>query len=581
MFSRFTSRPHRHKSRQHDRIRRVLRFEHFEDRLLMATLPVSLPAGGIVSASISQRAEQDLFTFQGRTNEVAQLVLTRTSATDANFKPYIKVFAPSNTATPISSFWYDQDKQLTLPKDGTYLVQVRDDNLSETGDYKLGLEKVNPASPNPLATVMGGIVNQQISQSLEKDQFTFQGSAGEVVQLVLTRTGSINANFKPYIKVYGLANNGTPLRSFWYDQDVQFTLPKTGTYLIQVQDDNLRETGTYKIGLEKVNPASPNPISLVTGGIVEQAVSQSLEKDQFTFKGSAGEVVQLVLTRTGSTNANFKPYIKVYELANNGTPLKSFWYDQDVQFTLPKTGTYLVQVQDDNLRETGTYKIGLEKVNPASPNPISLVTGGIVQQAVKQSLEKDQFVFQGSAGDVVQLVLTRTGSINANFKPYIKVYELANNGTPLKSFWYDQDVQVTLPKNGTYLVQVQDDNLYETGTYKIGLEKVNPASPSPISLVNGVAVRQQISQSLEKDQFVFSGRAGEVAHILVTRLTNTNANFKPFIKVYALSNTGTPLASFWYGQNRSITLPRDGTYLVQVQDDNLYETGDYEILMRK
>jgi uncharacterized protein YdeI (BOF family) len=423
---------------------------------------------------------------------------------------------------------------------------------------------------------MGGVLADSLGRPAEVDYFTFSGQQGEVVQLVVARTSG-NSNFKPYISVYAPNSPSTPMSQFWYDQDKQFTLPRTGTYLVRIQDDNLQDTGHYRVGLEKVNPPSPRPIALPVGGTIERRITQSLQKDQFVFQGRQGEVVQLVAART-SGDANFKPYIKVYAPNNNGTSMSQFWFDQDRQFTLPRDGMYLVQVQDDNLRDLGSYKLGLEKVNPPSPGAIVLPVGGTIERRIIQSLQKDQFVFQGRQGEVVQLVAARTSG-DANFKPYIKVYAPNNNGTLMSAFWINQDKQFTLPRTGTYLVQVQDDNLRDLGSYKLGLEKINPASPNPVILRPGVTLQGRIGESLQKDQFVFNGRAGQNVELLVTR-TSGSANFRPYVKVYAPSNPGVPISEFWFNQTRRFKLPATGTYLIQIQDDNLTDLGNYQIKLR-
>src|SRR5262249_8859924 len=153
----------------------------------------------------------------------------------------------------------------------------------------------------------------------------------------------------------------------------------------QVRDDNYTQTGKYTIGLEGLSPISPGSTPLAKGGIVSGAIGQPTEKDQWTFSGSTGDRIELISTST-ATHAGFTAYVDVY--GPSGTLIAGFWPGDNVTLDLPETGTYMVQVRDDNYVQTGKYTIGLESLSPPSPNAHKLshtrtVTGSITARSQK------------------------------------------------------------------------------------------------------------------------------------------------------------------------------------------------------
>lgn len=91
----------------------------------------TLTCGDLVSSSIVETGEVDIFSFSG--NEGDDVALTITGS-----QVVAKVFGPSGTE--ITGFFGSTQTLLTLPESGTYVVEVVGRAFSATGGYNLGLE---------------------------------------------------------------------------------------------------------------------------------------------------------------------------------------------------------------------------------------------------------------------------------------------------------------------------------------------------------------------------------------------------------------------------------------------------------
>lgn len=413
----------------------------------------ALVKGGIVSGSIDARTEKDQLTFVGTAGERIELITTSTPSR-SGFAAYTDIYAPSGTR--VGGFWANDNVVLTLAETGTYMLQVRDDNLAETGGYTVGFEGMLPISPNPSPAVKGGIVSGAIELRTEKDQWTFDGVEGQRIELISTSTPK-TAGFAAYIDVY--APSGTRVAGFWAGNNVVLDLQETGTYMLQVRDDNYVETGSYTIGFEGLNPISPAPGALVKGGIVGGGIDARTEKDQWTFPAAAGDRIELISTSTPTT-AGFAAYVDVY--APSGTRVGGFWANTNVTFDLTETGTYLVQVRDDNYLETGKYSIALESLKPASPDARRLPPNVTRSGAISTRTEKDQWTVRVPAGKSLRLVLSGT-AITPGFRVYANVFDAAGNR--VGGMWAGKQTFTLEP--GTYTIQVCDASYLKRGNYKL------------------------------------------------------------------------------------------------------------------
>ena len=543
------------------RPRRKSRILPLAEQLEIRALLSALTKGGINSGSIGLKAEVDPWTFTGAKNDQVELISTST-ALISGFNAYSEVFDPAGY--PVASFWAGSNTELKLNLSGTYTVRVRDDNYTQTGRYTIGLEGIKPISPTPIALVKGGIVSGSITTALEKDQLTFTGKIGDRYEIITTSTAR-TAGFNAYTQVF--APSGTSVAGFWAGDNVILDLKENGTYLVQIRDDNYTQDGTYTVGLEGIKPISPGPVALPKGGIGSGWITKALEKDQFTFTGKIGERYEIITTSTART-AGFNAYTQVF--APSGTSVAGFWAGDNVILDLKENGTYLVQIRDDNYSQDGTYRIGLEGIKPISPTPNALVKGGIVIGSINTALEKDQLTFTGTIGERYEIITTSTAR-TAGFNAYTQVF--APSGTSVAGFWAGDNVVLDLKENGTYLVQVRDDNYSQDGSYTVGLEGVKPRSPNARALSPQTTVSGSIIAATQKDQWFITVPAGKKLSITLSG-TAVDVGFAAYAEVY--SSVGAKIGGIWAGTT-TLTLPAGGGYLIQIRDAGLFKRGGYKL----
>jgi len=411
--------------------------------------------GGISSGSIASAGEVDTWTFEGAKGDRIQLISEKTSSA-SGFSVSAQVFNPSGSR--LASFSAGSNTVVDLNFSGSYTVQVRDSARRQTGTYSIGLEGINPISPNPVALMKGGIVSGSILASLEKDQFTFTAKPGDRYEIITASTATI-VGFRAHATVF--APSGSRIVEFFPGQNIVLQdFEETGTYMVQVRDDSYKQTGSYTIGLEGIKPLSPNPVALVKGGIVSGSILRSLEKDQFTFTAKPGERHEIITTST-ATVAGFKAYTVVF--APSGTRIAQFGPGHNIVLQdFKETGTYMVQVRDDNYTRTGTYTIGLEGINPISPNARTLTPSTTVSRSINAASQKDQWIISVPVGKKLSITLSGT-AIDSRFEAYAEVYNSAGR----KIGAMRSGTSTFAVPAGVYLIQVRDNSLFSRGEYKL------------------------------------------------------------------------------------------------------------------
>ncbi len=528
------------------------------------SLLTSLVPGEIVSGSINESSEVDTWTFTGSDGDLVELITTSTPLEDG-FLAFAEVFAPSGSK--VNGFFPLQNRQLRLDETGTYTLQISDNNLVQTGSYTIGLERIRPGSPNSTPLIPGGIVSGTIDSTIEKDQWTFRGEPGQIVQLITTNT-PLEDGFLTFAEIF--APSGTKVAGFFSLDDRQLRLDESGTYTLQIRDNNFVETGDYTIGLELINPISPDAESLIPGGIVSGEIGTITEKDQWTFEGITGQRIELITTST-PLEAGFSAFVDLY--APSGSRVNGFFGLDNKQLRLDESGTYMVQIRDNNFVETGDYTIGLELINPISPDAESLIPGGIVSGEIETTIEKDQWTFEGIEGQLIELITTST-PLEDRYSAFVDVY--APSGSRVTGFFAKDNRRLRLDETGTYMVQIRDNDFAETGRYTIGFERLRPASPDAQALIPGNTVEGTIDSSLEKDQWIFRGISGQEVELTLTSIA-VQDRFSAFVDVFAPS--GARITGFFAGQPREVQLNETGIFLVQVRDNDFSETGRYTLTL--
>jgi hypothetical protein len=196
------------------------------------------------------------------------------------------------------------------------------------------------------------------SLSADTDRFTFTAAAG----------GAASLTTAPL--------SGSPVEPFWvlFDPDgMQLgghgspgspgtrSLPKTGTYTIEVYDFSTNEVGGYALSLQGVSHAFRCGTSIAYGGpsLRRGRIDKRGDTDTFNFAGTAGQTVSV--TTAPVSGSPVEPFWVLFDpdgmqLGGHGSP------GSPGTRSLPKTGTYTIEVYDFSTNEVGEYSLSLQLV---------------------------------------------------------------------------------------------------------------------------------------------------------------------------------------------------------------------------
>src|SRR5262245_41984314 len=320
------------------------------------------------------------------------------------------------------------------------------------------------------AIACGQTLSGSITASGQQVNYNFNGQANERKTLTLTASG-----FPTFVTATAtvLSPAAVTLATFNANSQQQIMLPETGVYVIQVRASNLVSTGSYSIGLECLLPTSPVDATLACGGLLpSRPINAPAQVDQITFSGQANERKTLTLTAAG-----FPTFVTATATVYSPTAVVvvTFNANSQQQLTLPENGTYVIQVFASNLVSTGSYCVGLECLPSPTRRASDLACGGLLpSRPINASSQVDQITFSGQANERKTLTLTAAG-----FPTFVTA--TATVYSPLLhdalTIYANSEQQLTLPENGTYVIQVFASNLVSTGSYSLGLECLLPTSP--------------------------------------------------------------------------------------------------------
>jgi hypothetical protein len=151
-----------------------------------------------------------------------------------------------------------------LPRDGTYSIIVRDDEVGAggSGDYLLFLQRVNdPGRDEPLAP---GDNLASLNTCGEVDTYTFKAFAGDRVMINMVKAEI--GNIVPRLELYDPQGRAVAIPG---SGSINQTVTSTGTFTLLAYS-NGTETGTYRLRLTLPPPRSLNFPLVFTGQTGEE-----------------------------------------------------------------------------------------------------------------------------------------------------------------------------------------------------------------------------------------------------------------------------------------------------------------------
>ena len=442
-----------------------------------------------------------------------------------------------------------------------------------------------------LLSISGDVLTDDIFPAGDRDEHFFNVSsqelsaAGGQYVVTLALSGGLGG-FQPVARVQ--APSGSLIGSEVDAGSSQtFTLTVAGNYVVKVQDNDDRDTGTYVLALEGIQPPSLDAQAITLGERKTAGLDLMGEVDEYTFTATAGNIVTLSLSEShpGSRATLFSPAgdeVKLYS-ASTGNRVSQVAAGSKVLSEPLQAGKYVIQVYDNNYTAVGNYQLSLEGLVPASADAVVLTPGETKTGDIAVG-EVDAYKFTATGGNVVTVNLSDLVSGTSSrlwaelYSPSgKKVVKLPGTNGPDEVENGNKVVYRLPAETGTYVVQVYDYDYTHPEAYGVTVEGLNPPSLDAVAITYGQQKTGTIDLPSEVDAFSFTVSAADLAAgggQYLARLSlssETTVDYKPRSQMYSASGetVGQELSA---GDTRVLTFTQAGTYVIQVYDNDYTHT---------
>jgi len=215
----------------------------------------------------------------------------------------------------------------------------------------------------------------------------------------------------------------------------------------------------------------------------------------------------------------------------------------------------------------------VECIEGVSPEPCPIAYGEHTSgAAIDTSVDIDSYEFEGSAGDVVRLILNASGSF---VDPQVTIFDpngdeiltdSCSNGCSLV-------IDATLTEDGTHTILVQDVGNNNSDSYVMQLERIPPIlNVAPLDY--GAPASDELGISVDVDFYELNVAAGT----LVSLIMNAGGSFLD-ARVDVHDSASTLIATITANDGGStqinLDIPEDDTYLLVVYDVGYNNSDDY------
>jgi hypothetical protein len=320
------------------------------------------------------------YSLEAPATDFIRIEVQRTSDT---LSPQIELLDANGTV--VNTGYTDPDKDSAaldyiIPNAGQYFVVVtRERGISgETvGNYELNVILRGSGEGNPNLQGTAGTVELdtpltgEITDAVWYQDWTLNAETADAFDIEVVRAGS--GNLIPMVLLLGGSGQeitrGYPEYTSERALLNRFILPSPGTYTVRVTRNNEQRgetTGTYILNVNLLGSGEGSAAlegttgAVATGETVQGEVTNARWADSWSYTGTAGERIQIVVNRTGGT---LVPYVEIRD--TNGQTLSSGYadYSRDfaiIDYTIPSNGEFRITVMRDNQqtgRTTGEYEL--------------------------------------------------------------------------------------------------------------------------------------------------------------------------------------------------------------------------------
>ncbi|MFC1614930.1 PPC domain-containing protein, partial [Gemmatimonadota bacterium] len=438
------------------------------------------------------RALADDYTFTGSSGDSVIIDLT-----SSVFDTYLHLYDPEGGlvaenddygSTSRSYIWY------RLTSSGTHTIEVTSYGGNEVGIYQitlLGNENVKPGRSTTEISYGDSIAGSfnvtdgtsRFIRGSYADNYTFTGSSGDTVGIGLTSREFDTFLFlfdqEGEVAAYNDDWGGTSRSYIWY------ILGKDGTYTVEVASYNENTTGEYTITLstgvgETGYDRSFRKISY--GAEIDDILSASDQfsrrreetySDDYRFSGTSGDTVVIDLT-----SSVFDTFLYLFN-PNCNLVASNDDYDGTsrsmIEYELPYSGTYTVEVTSYFPEQTGPYKLLLN--NGSGSVSETILTYGAALSTTLSSTDSisllntgsyaDNYSFTASTGDSVCIDMS-----SSDFNPCLYLIDWKGEILAIGGDNTDRSVSrisYQFRSSGSFRIEATTHQPEQTGNYSLTL----------------------------------------------------------------------------------------------------------------
>ena len=372
---------------------------------------------------------------------------------------------------------------------GDYIIRATPLIQGGEGAYTLALAR-GPEAAVAQPIEIGGSIEGALTEDDAKgvagataDAYRFSGREGQRIRVEMS-----SDEFDTYLELF----DGDQV-SLAQDDDgaegtnsrLTFTLPRTGTYLIEARAFT-EATGAYSLSVTEVEPEkAPEPLpfgSTIQGEIeaTDPLDNQDRGFDAYTFEGVAGQRIQAIM-RSG----DFDTYLQI---GRAGAEFEVLAFDDDglgegfdsrLSFTLPEDGGYVLRALPLGADEEGLYSLELIDRGP-QPQPGSMLVGATARGILTESdatAEDNSFydAYRVTLREDEKLVITM---VSNEVDSLVTIGREQADGA-FEALGSDDDglsdthakLEWTAPSDGVYEIRAGTFQQGQTGAYALNVEK--------------------------------------------------------------------------------------------------------------
>jgi hypothetical protein len=559
------------------------------------------PYGDVDEFSFAGAAGEELIVFFQALEEqpVANLMLT---LTDSTTHDQLRILGSAGRADALED---ESTGRLLLPSTGRYVMHIEGASYfsygpkNGRGPYRFFVYPVHRAPEDSPATVtIGDTVTESIGAVGDIDEFTFDGTAGEEVNVNLQILAGLSSGVWLEVRhgqsqdaavttrVPGaLDNNGTG----------RFTLPVTGAYTVRLSGAEAgapdSTTGRYRFEIYRVDRRPEDTSATVSIGdtVTGESIDRPGDVDEFRFTGLSGEQLQVFFNlvdpggskklRLDVIAAGGTTTVGTESVGLPGEYSPAFQLGATGRFTMPTAGTYTLRVYGLDV-SVGAYTVELYHVDPAPEVAAAEVPLGVwvTGESLDRPGDVDTYTVDATSGQrLIMRVVAAPGSPDGFYLLSEIPYWQTSSGQYASH-------RYTIPETKTYPLRVVGDLLgqseYGVGPYELMVYASDPApeTASAAYTVGDTVVNEAIDLAGDIDEFTFAATAGDTLDVYFDAMDGSVE--RDFVLIVENARTGESIfgagTSGLGGNAGTFVVPSTDSYRVMIDNLRTAMTGDVD-----